>query len=121
MEITGVYTDTDGGSHFEKWPVVMDNESSYGFISSLEKNIKSFHFQNTLPHHKWDFENVPDRMYIVLLSGSLEIEVSDGEKRCFVEGDVILLEDKSGNGHKLETFEDTQCSLIIHLNYLMEC
>ena len=116
MEITRIYTDTEGNSHFEMWPVIMENESTFGFMSSPELNVKSFHFQNTLPHHEWNFLHSPDKMYVVLLSGALELEVSDGEKRRFTEGDVILLEDKSGSGHKLQTFENTQCSLIIHLD-----
>ena len=80
MEITRIYTDTEGNSHFEMWPVIMENESTFGFMSSPELNVKSFHFQNTLPHHEWNFLHSPDKMYVVLLSGALELEVRDGEK-----------------------------------------
>ena len=36
---------------------------------------------------------------MIFLSGETEIEVSDGEKRKFVPGDVLLLEDTKGHGH----------------------
>jgi len=41
----------------------------------------------------------PRRQFMIFLSGETEIEVSGGEKRKFVPGDVLLLEDTKGQGH----------------------
>lgn len=37
--------------------------------------------------------------YIVILQGPIEMEVSNGIKRCFNAGDIILAQDVSGKGH----------------------
>ena len=36
----------------------------------------------------------------MFLRGETEIEVSDGEKRVFRSGDVFLVEDTTGKGHR---------------------
>ena len=46
-----------------------------------------------------DWHPTPRRQLIVVLTGKLETEVSDGEVRVFRPGDVILVEDTSGKGH----------------------
>ena len=43
---------------------------------------------------------VPARVLNVMLSGTVAIEVSDGETRTFGAGDVILGEDTAGTGHR---------------------
>ncbi len=42
----------------------------------------------------------PQKQYIVLLDGGVEIETSLGEKRKFQTGEILLLEDTTGKGHK---------------------
>jgi quercetin dioxygenase-like cupin family protein len=46
-----------------------------------------------------DFHPAPHRQFIFLLSGGLEVEVSDGETRRFGPGAVLLVEDTVGRGH----------------------
>ena len=41
----------------------------------------------------------PRRQFLVTLSGSWEIEASNGVKRVFKTGDVMLADDTSGEGH----------------------
>ena len=74
------------------------------------------YFQNALPHHEWDFHLVSDKIQLVLLESSLEFEVSDGERWKFLPGQMILLDDHSGTGHKVKTFERVACVLAIHFN-----
>jgi hypothetical protein len=40
------------------------------------------------------------KQYIIILDGEIEIEVSDGIKRTFCGGDILLVEDVEGRGHK---------------------
>jgi quercetin dioxygenase-like cupin family protein len=37
--------------------------------------------------------------YVIMLKGSIEIEVGNGTKKIFNEGDIILAEDTTGQGH----------------------
>ena len=39
-------------------------------------------------------------LYVMFLKGDSEVEVSDGEKRRFTSGDVFLVEDTTGKGHR---------------------
>lgn len=47
-----------------------------------------------------DWHPAPRRQYGLLLSGALEIETGDGDKRRLDAGGVFLLEDVSGQGHR---------------------
>ncbi len=48
--------------------------------------------------HAW--HTAPEKQYIIMLDGEIEIEVSDGEKRKFRGGDILLVEDVDGRGHE---------------------
>ncbi|MGR3376387.1 hypothetical protein [Salipiger abyssi] len=41
----------------------------------------------------------PARQFIVVLADMVEVEVSDGTKRRFGAGSIILMDDAGGNGH----------------------
>lgn len=47
-----------------------------------------------------DWHPVPGRVFNMLISGEIEIEVSSGEVRRFGPGSLILGEDISGRGHR---------------------
>ena len=116
MKVTQLYTDASGESHFEEIPTIMEEKTDMGFFSDPQNNVKYLYFQNTLPHQEWDFRHVSNKIYIVILEGEFELEVSTGEKRRFMPGDVILLADHSGKGHKAKTFDNTVGALVVHLN-----
>jgi quercetin dioxygenase-like cupin family protein len=42
----------------------------------------------------------PARQYVVMLRGSVRATVTDGTTRTFEPGDVVLLEDVHGEGHR---------------------
>jgi quercetin dioxygenase-like cupin family protein len=115
MEITRLYTDNNGESHFDVTPVIMEEKSDLGFFAEIEGKVKSTRLQNTLPHHVWDFHSANSKIYIFILDGSIELQTSDGERKIFEKGDVIYLNDRSGKGHKVTTFEKTVCGLIMEM------
>jgi quercetin dioxygenase-like cupin family protein len=41
------------------------------------------------------WHNTPCPQYIIMLQGAMEIEVGDGTKRIFKEGNILLAEDTS--------------------------
>jgi len=43
--------------------------------------------------------------HILCLSGKTGIEVSDGERRVFKRGDVLLVEDTTCKGHRNRTID----------------
>jgi quercetin dioxygenase-like cupin family protein len=46
-----------------------------------------------------DWHPAPQRQFVVILSGQLEIGFEDGSKKIFGPGDARLVEDTVGNGH----------------------
>jgi hypothetical protein len=41
----------------------------------------------------------PRRQWVVMLRGAIEVEVSDGTRRRFEPGDLVLVTDTTGRGH----------------------
>lgn len=56
----------------------------------------------------YDFHNALQRQYIILQDGKIEIETSKGEKRIFKGGDILLMEDVEGKGHKTRNLVDIE-------------
>ena len=57
-------------------------------------------FRETPGDYDYDWHPAPRRQYIVLLDGEIEITVGGGETRRFRGGDVLLVEDTTGRGHR---------------------
>jgi hypothetical protein len=55
--------------------------------------------ENDSSYH-WDFHLAHARQFILLLDGEIEITTSLGEVRRFFGGDILLVEDTYGKGHK---------------------
>jgi uncharacterized cupin superfamily protein len=57
-------------------------------------------FRETGADYDYDWHPAPARQFVVLLDGEIEIEVGNGEIRRFTGGEVLLLEDTTGRGHR---------------------
>ena len=97
--VTRIYSDARGESHFEDIAIPLNGAGPIGALSeSLPAG--SVIFREVEPAYDWDFHNVPQRQYIILLDGQTEIETSGGETRVFGPGEVLLVEDTTGKGHR---------------------
>ncbi|MFQ5637539.1 MAG: hypothetical protein ACE5IR_06040 [bacterium] len=99
MQITRIYSDTEGESHFENVEIALHDAGEIGRLSEI-KPVQSLLFRENDADYDYDWHCAPARQYIILLDGEIEIVVSDGEKRSFNGGDVLLVEDTTGRGHK---------------------
>lgn len=99
MQITRIYADSDGESHFENIEIELEDAGEIGRLSPKHPVTKII-FRENDANYDYDWHTAPERQYIILLDGEIEIEVSDGAKRTFVGGDVLLAEDTVGRGHK---------------------
>jgi quercetin dioxygenase-like cupin family protein len=52
----------------------------------------------------------PREQWVVMLRGTIEVEVSDGGSRRFAPGDLLLVSDTSGSGHVTRATSDTLLS-----------
>jgi uncharacterized cupin superfamily protein len=99
MTIRRIYSNIKGDSHFEEQQIPLESSGEIGALSALFP-ARGIIFREVSPEYDFDFHNAPQRQYIILLDGEIEIETSLGEKRIFKGGDILLMEDTSGKGHK---------------------
>ncbi len=107
MKYVQLYTDKDGESHFK------DVEVGFSFVNfappappvglSDYTPAPRFVFFKTPVGWFGDWHSPPKRHFFCCISGEFEITASDGEVRVFASGDVFLLEDTTGKGHKSRT------------------
>ena len=102
FSITSVYSDADGESHFGQLEVPLRDAGEIGRLSEA-RPVGGIIFRENDADYDYDWHNAPQRQYIIMLDGEIEIEVSDGERRRFSGGDVLLVEDTSGKGHRTRT------------------
>lgn len=115
FQITQIYNDAQGETHFEDFEVPLNDKGEIGFLSD-DQPAKSIVFREVAPSYDYDFHVAPARQYIVLLEGGVEIETSLGAKRSFPTGSVLLMEDLTGKGHKTKNLEQqTRKSIFIKL------
>ena len=96
MKITRLFTASDHQSHFEEVELPMQ-ENPFG------RNTEAFPGQ-ALMFGEVEVQEVswhcpPFRQCIVMLQGAMEIEVGNGDKKIFREGDILFAEDTHGQGH----------------------
>jgi len=102
MKITRITCMDDGASFFEDIEIELNDSGSIGSLSKSFP-VSSVVFRETPPDYDFNWHPAPHRQYIVLLDGEIEIECGMGEKRKFHGGDILLLEDTWGSGHRTRT------------------
>jgi hypothetical protein len=111
-----VYADDAGESHFEDvWLPAERRSSPTGTVEAVAPlDVAELAFRvvleeasDTVPH------NAPRRLLIVQLDGTVEVEVSDGERRVFGPGSALLVEDTTGKGHLTRSLSGRPRSTLI--------
>lgn len=98
-----VCTNEDGDSIFVEeeftlttmrmWEGRVDGKSEP--LGAFEVTLRRVFEDSSIGH----LHPAPARQFIVVLAGVVEVEVSDGAKRRFGAGSIILMDDAGGNGH----------------------
>ena len=97
--VTRIYSDENGDSRFEELSVPMHDGGTIGMLSEIV-DVKGLIFREVEPSYDYDFHNAPHKQYLVVLDGEIEIQTSLHEIKRFKAGDVLLLEDTTGKGHR---------------------
>ncbi len=98
MQVTRIYTGADGKSHFEDIDIPLKSAGDIGALSETV-NATGVIFRETAGDYDYDWHNAPQRQYVVMLDGEVDIEIGDGTIRRFSTGDILLAEDTTGRGH----------------------
>lgn len=99
MNITRIYTGRDNESHFEDIEIPLESSGEIGELSE-KVNATGIIFRRTGPDYDYDWHNAPQRQYIIMLDGEVDVEIGDGTVRRFSTGDILLVEDVTGRGHR---------------------
>jgi len=98
MKVTRIYSGDDGESHLEDIEIEMA-ESGLAGLMSEPVAATSVIFREVTGDYNLDFHCAPRRQYVVNLTGSVEIETGNGDKRLLGPGSILLAEDTTGRGH----------------------
>ncbi|MFN0038354.1 MAG: cupin domain-containing protein [Burkholderiales bacterium] len=114
---TEMYTDADGETHFRNVQVKLSLVDVAPPAAPM--NVSEFRAARevgfiTLPSG-WagGWHPAPSVGHIFVLSGELEVEVSDGEIRRFPQGSVWLHTDLTGKGHDTRVISEGGAVLVM--------
>lgn len=102
--VTRIYSDSKGETHFEDIAIPLTEAGDIGNLSDILP-ATGIIFREVAPTYDYDSHTAPQKQYIILLDGAIEIETSLGDKRIFNAGDVLLVEDTTGKGHKTRNLQ----------------
>lgn len=98
MKIPRIYADEQGNSAFDNIDMPLADGGPIGLLSQ-KFSAGSVIFRETPADYNFKWHPAPARQLLFIIKGSAEFTVSNGEKREFGAGDVLLLEDTHGQGH----------------------
>jgi len=106
FKVTRVFADENGDSRFEEITYPLTDAGPIGFLSESIK-VKELVFRKVSPTYD-DYHTAPQRQFVVLLDEGVAIESSLGEKRIFAPGEILLMEDVTGKGHRSRNMNRTE-------------
>jgi hypothetical protein len=105
--VTRIYSDDNGDSHFEDIEIPLQDAGAIGKLSA-PMPVGNIIFREVEEAYDYTFHTAPQKQYILLLNGGIEIETSLGEKRIFKPGEVLLVEDITGKGHRSKNLQQAK-------------
>jgi quercetin dioxygenase-like cupin family protein len=98
MAIIRVYAGPDGQSHFEDVALRFESRGDRSETAELIPGsgivVRRFEPERSNPWH-----HAPGRYAVFTLSGAVDIEIGDGTVRRLGPGDILIAEDRTGQGH----------------------
>ena len=98
-----MYTDPQGKARWEE----MDLAKTPDWTKGLDAT--RIVFGTRAPGVTQDWHPAPQRQFVIILSGQLEIGFEDGSKKVFGAGDARLVEDTTGKGHTTTAVGGVPC------------
>jgi hypothetical protein len=119
MKIVRFSSASDGGSQFVEVDFPIDNPSTDAWGHTAHRSA-------VLPAQSAMVTEMPEGLYqdwhpasrrqlLFVLSGTLEVETSDGKKHRCSSGDVFLADDVGSSGHRSRTIGGPARVLFVHL------
>ncbi len=113
MQMTRIYQGDDRTSHFEDIEIALKEFDVGAFTRNLRPNHMSFRISQ--PGLVNDWHNASAKTMIIVIQGSVQTEVSNGETRRFGPGQICYAEDLEGPGHLTTDLQGPRLSLMVFL------
>lgn len=98
MKVTCIYTDAHGKSAFGERDLPLTDKGQFGRFSELQA-APGILFREVDASYDSGWHCAPNPLYLIILSGTVEIVTGGGEARRFGPGAVVRAEDREGEGH----------------------
>ena len=98
-----MYTGPDGKASWET--IVLADRPDW--LQGLD--VTAIRFSSREPGILQDWHPAPQRQFVFIISGQLEIGFEDGTKKVFGPGDIRLVEDTTGKGHTTMALGNEPC------------
>jgi hypothetical protein len=119
MKIIRFIPAPDGGSQFVDIDVPIDNASTDAFGHLIQRSAtvtaQSAMFTEMPEGLDQDWHPASRRQLVVVLSGTVEVEVSDGTKHRWSHGEMFLADDVGSRGHRTRTIGGSARVMFVHL------
>jgi quercetin dioxygenase-like cupin family protein len=117
LKYVKIHADEDGETHFQDMEVPLEDAD---FAPPAPPIAVSPHQKATgtvaigfPPGWYGDFHPAPKSQWMMIMSGTLEIGVSDGEKRTLSAGTIALVEEAGSKGHTTRAIGDENSILMV--------
>ena len=98
-----MFTGSDGKARWEE----VDLAAAKAWTDGIE--VTKIRYGSRAPGELQDWHPAPQRQFVIILSGQLEIGFEDGSKKVFGPGDARLVEDTTGKGHTTIALGNEPC------------
>ena len=102
----GTFRMYSDGNSVARWEDI-DLEEARTWMEGID--VTRIRFGSRPPGILQDWHPAPQRQFVIILSGQLEIGFEDGSKKVFGPGDARLVEDTIGNGHTTIALGNEPC------------
>ena len=102
-----IYATPDGESHHQI--VAISNDAGEIPVTAMTARAYARSMATSA-----DWHTAPRRQFAINMTGSLEVEISDGSRHPIGQGDLVFLEDITGKGH-VTRVQSPVTNLFIHV------
>jgi quercetin dioxygenase-like cupin family protein len=119
MKVVRFAAASGGGSQFAEFDIPVDNASTDVFNNTVHRSAvvpAQSVMVTDMPEGLYqDWHPASRRQLLFVLSGTVEIEISDGTKPRCGSGEVFLADDVGSRGHRSRTIGGPARVLFVHL------
>jgi quercetin dioxygenase-like cupin family protein len=112
-----ISTDAKGGTFFDTVTVEQSllraAPPASPFYVSEDGAASKYRFYTFEPGWIGDWHPAPAQQFLALMTGTVEMETTDGTVRRFLPGDLVLLQDTSGKGHLTRNVGDGYATYLV--------